>query len=725
MLGEEPRPAYDRVALSSYLSGDQRRGPLLPGAATRHGDPARRGASPGSTGEARTVTHGRGSARAYDALVLATGSAPFVPPVPGRRPARLLRLPHHRRPRRDQDSAAEDADRAASVVGGGLLGLEAADALRGLGLRHARRRDRAPADAAARSTRAAARCCARTSRRSASACTRARGVQEIVAGDARRSPGCASPTAPLLDARPGRLLRRHQAARRAGPGQRAGRGRARRHRGRRPACRTSDPRDLRDRRVRAGGRHGLRAGRAGLRHGRGGRRPASWAAAATFAGADLSTKLKLLGVDVAQFGDACDGGARRHLHGPGGRRLQEAVHQRRRPDAARRHLRRRRLAVRHAAPLRRQAAARGAVRPAVHRRREPTLDAARRRAGVLLQQRQRGRRSAPPSPTRRSPTFPAIKACTRAGTTCGSCVPMLKQLLEKSGRRGRARRCASTSPTPGPSCSTSSRCAASRTFSELIAEHGHGPGLRHLQAGRRLDPRLAAQRARPRRRAGGAAGHQRPLPRQHPEERHLLGRPAHPRRRDHAGQAHRHRRGGPRLRPLHQDHRRAAHRPVRRPRRAAAADLAPARRRRVRVRPRLRQGAAHGEVVRRVRPGAATASRTPSAWPSTLELRYRGLRAPHKLKSAVSGCARECAEARSARTSAIIATEQGWNLYVGGNGGFTPRHADLLAADLSTEELVTDDRPVPHVLHPHRRPAAAHRRLARVARRRARLPARR
>lgn len=71
-----------------------------------------------------------------------------------------------------------------------------------------------------------------------------------------------------------------------------------------------------------------------------------------------------------------------------------------------------------------------------------------------------------------------------------------------------------------------------------------------------------------------------------------------------------------------------------------------------------------------------------------LELRYRGLRAPHKIKSAVSGCARECAEARS-KDFGVIATETGWNLYVGGNGGFRPRHADLFATDLSTEALVT------------------------------------
>jgi len=70
-----------------------------------------------------------------------------------------------------------------------------------------------------------------------------------------------------------------------------------------------------------------------------------------------------------------------------------------------------------------------------------------------------------------------------------------------------------------------------------------------------------------------------------------------------------------------------------------------------------------------------------------LEERYRGLRAPHKLKLAVSGCARECAEAQS-KDVGVIATERGWNLYVAGNGGKTPRHADLLATDLDDEALV-------------------------------------
>lgn len=70
-----------------------------------------------------------------------------------------------------------------------------------------------------------------------------------------------------------------------------------------------------------------------------------------------------------------------------------------------------------------------------------------------------------------------------------------------------------------------------------------------------------------------------------------------------------------------------------------------------------------------------------------LELRYRGLRSPHKLKGGVSGCARECAEARS-KDFGIIATEKGWNLYVCGNGGAIPSHAQLLAGDLTKDELI-------------------------------------
>ena len=70
-----------------------------------------------------------------------------------------------------------------------------------------------------------------------------------------------------------------------------------------------------------------------------------------------------------------------------------------------------------------------------------------------------------------------------------------------------------------------------------------------------------------------------------------------------------------------------------------------------------------------------------------IENRYKGLRSPHKLKFAVSGCTRECAEAQS-KDIGVIATENGWNLYTCGNGGMKPRHADLFAADLDRATLI-------------------------------------
>ena len=70
-----------------------------------------------------------------------------------------------------------------------------------------------------------------------------------------------------------------------------------------------------------------------------------------------------------------------------------------------------------------------------------------------------------------------------------------------------------------------------------------------------------------------------------------------------------------------------------------------------------------------------------------IENRYKGLRAPHKLKFAVSGCTRECAEAQG-KDVGVIATEKGWNLYVCGNGGMKPRHAELFASDLDRATLI-------------------------------------
>jgi nitrite reductase (NADH) large subunit len=82
-----------------------------------------------------------------------------------------------------------------------------------------------------------------------------------------------------------------------------------------------------------------------------------------------------------------------------------------------------------------------------------------------------------------------------------------------------------------------------------------------------------------------------------------------------------------------------------------------------------------------------------------VENRYKGIRAPHKIKSAVSGCTRECAEAQS-KDFGLIATEKGWNLYVCGNGGTNPRHADLLVSDLDEATAIkTIDRFLMYYIH--------------------------
>ncbi|NEQ28168.1 MAG: nitrite reductase (NAD(P)H), partial [Microcoleus sp. SIO2G3] len=103
-------------------------------------------------------------------------------------------------------------------------------------------------------------------------------------------------------------------------------------------------------------------------------------------------------------------------------------------------------------------------------------------------------------------------------------------------------------------------------------------------------------------------------------------------------------------------------------------------------------GHAYGKALRMVKPCVGSTwcrfgVRDSTSLAIDLELRYRGLRAPHKIKSAVSGCTRECAEAQS-KDFGVIATEKGWNLYVCGNGGMKPQHAQLLAEDLDKETLI-------------------------------------
>lgn len=103
----------------------------------------------------------------------------------------------------------------------------------------------------------------------------------------------------------------------------------------------------------------------------------------------------------------------------------------------------------------------------------------------------------------------------------------------------------------------------------------------------------------------------------------------------------------------------------------------------------LESGHAYGKALRTVKSCVGTTwcrygVQDSVGFAIRIENRYKGIRAPHKIKAAVSGCVRECAEAQG-KDFGLVATEKGYNLYVCGNGGAKPRHADLLAADLDEE----------------------------------------
>jgi len=103
-------------------------------------------------------------------------------------------------------------------------------------------------------------------------------------------------------------------------------------------------------------------------------------------------------------------------------------------------------------------------------------------------------------------------------------------------------------------------------------------------------------------------------------------------------------------------------------------------------------GHAYGKALRTVKSCVGTTwcrfgVQDSTAMAIRLEERYKGIRAPHKLKSAVSGCIRECAEAQG-KDFGLIATEKGWNVFVCGNGGSHPRHADLLVKDIDAETAI-------------------------------------
>ena len=280
---------------------------------------------------------------------------------------------------------------------------------------------------------------------------------------------------------------------------------------------------------------------------------------------------------------------------------------------------------------------------------------------------------------------PGLKKCTQAGTSCGSCVPLLKQLLEAEGVEQSKALCEHFSQSRAELFEIVSATSI-RTFSDLIERFGSGKGcdickpvVASILASTSSDHILDGEQASlqdsndhflaniqkngsysivPRVPGGDIT----------PEHLILIGEIA----RDF--NLYTKITGGQRIDMF-----------------GARVDQLPEIWRRL-VDGGMESGHAYGKALRTVKSCVGSdwcryGQQDSVQMAIDLELRYRGLRAPHKIKMGVSGCARECAEARS-KDVGVIATENGWNLYVGGNGGMTPKHAQLLAGELDDETLV-------------------------------------
>ncbi|MBP2370766.1 nitrite reductase large subunit NirB [Pseudonocardia parietis] len=698
VLGEEARRAYDRVALSSYVDGvseqelrlddeDLRDDPLV----THHlGDAVAR-----IDRDARRVTTVSGRTVDYDALVLATGSYPFVPPVEGRDLPGCFVY----RTLDDLDAITEAAAaavattapgrRSAVVVGGGLLGLEAARAMRSLGLSPqvveiAPRLMPAQVDegggALLRTLVADQGIAVRTGvsltgvarDRGRLVATLSDGVEldaDVVVFSAgiraadRLARDCGLPVADrggvLVDDR----------------------------------CRTVDDAvwAIGECAALEGRTYGLVAP---------GYAMAEVVADRLLGGParmtpeelDMSTRLKLLGVDVASFGDAhasTEGALEIVVDDPVARTYSKLVVS---DDAS----------TLLGGVLVGDASRYGALRPLVGARlpddpvtliskggAEPDASALADSAQICsCNAVTKGDLCA--AIDGGAHDVPALKACTRAGTTCGSCVPTLKRILEQQGVEVSRALCEHFDHSRAELFQIVAG-AGITSFSDLIAGHGRGTGCdickpvvasvlatlhnEHVLDGERASlqdtndhflanlQRNGTYSVVPRI-AGGEVT---------PEGLIVIGEVA----RDFG--LYTKITGGQRIDMF-----------------GARVEDLPAIWRRL-VDAGFESGHAYGKSLRTVKSCVGTTwcrygVQDAVSLAVELELRYRGLRSPHKLKSGVSGCARECAEARS-KDFGVIATETGWNLYVGGNGGFTPRHAELLVADVDTATLIrTIDR---------------------------------
>jgi nitrite reductase (NADH) large subunit len=706
VIGEEPRPAYDRVALTSFFSAESADElSLLP--TGEYDDPRvrlRLGTEVTAVDrDARKVTLSTGEVQGYDVLVLATGAAPFVPPVPGRDLDGCFVY----RTIEDLEAIREAAQDVGvgAVIGGGLLGLEAANALVQLGLdthvvEMAPRLMPVQLDDAGGTTLVrhieklgvTVHTGARTDEVTGDADGRVTGLaladeEPVPAGIVVFSAGI-RPRDQLgrdcgLDvAERGGILVDEQ-------------------------MRTSDPTIFAIGECAApGGRmYGLVAP---------GYQMAEVVADAlldgpgAFTGADMSTKLKLLGVDVASFGDAfaATEGALELVYSDAVAGIYKKLVVA--EDAACGSF------VLLGGILVGDASAYGILRPMVssgmalpENPEELILPASRGGStgpGVLglpddaqicsCNNVSKGAivdhvRDDVETGDHVCESVSCVKACSSAGTTCGSCVPMLKTLVEdhfaKTGKVVSKGICEHFDLTRQELFDLVA-VHGYRRFDDIVEAHGRGRGCdickpaiasilasqfnEHVlsQETHELQDTNDAYLANLQKNGTYSVVPRIPGGEVTPDKLIVIGEVA----RDF--NLYTKITGGQRIDLF-----------------GARMEQLPEIWQRL-VEAGFESGHAYGKALRTVK------SCVGSTWcrygvqdsvgmAIELELRYRGLRSPHKLKGGVSGCARECAEARG-KDFGVIATEKGWNLYVCGNGGANPAHAQLLAGDLSREELI-------------------------------------
>jgi nitrite reductase (NADH) large subunit len=695
VIGEEPRPAYDRVALTSFFEVGADELSFLPSG--EYDDPRVRlvlgTAVEGFDPDTRTVLMAGGEVIAYDELVLATGAAPFVPPIPGHE----LEGCFVYRTIEDLEAIREAAAsaRVGAVIGGGLLGLEAANALAQLGL-ETHVVEMAPRLMAVQVDDAGGATLVRHIEQLGLHVHTGAATSEVLEADGRVA------GLRLRDADPipaeivvfSAGIRPRDALARAAGLDLAERGGV-----------------LVDEQCRSSDQHIWAIGECAAPGGRmyGLVAPgytmaevvvdAMLGGPGSFTGADMSTKLKLMGVDVASFGDAfaATEGALELVFADAvaGVYKKLVVAENAARDGH----------VLLGGILVGDATAYGVLRPMVSsgialpdNPEELILPVGR--GGVELGLPDEAQVCSCNDVTKAEITAavaegggcdsPAcVQRCTKAGSTCGSCKPVVKRIVEEFFEaQGRVvdRSLCEHFPLTRQELFEVVAVHGYTRFDQIVEAHGRGrgcdvckPAVASILASQLGDHVLATERrtlqdtndaylANLQRNGSYSVVPRIPGGEITPEKLIVIGEVA----RDFG--LYTKITGGQRIDLF-----------------GARMEELPAIWRRL-VDAGFESGHAYGKALRTVK------SCVGSTWcrygvqdsvqlAIDLELRYRGLRSPHKLKGGVSGCARECAEARS-KDFGVIATEKGWNLYVGGNGGATPVHARLLGGDLDTETLV-------------------------------------